>query len=217
MSYIGNLPFGKTLRTVTSATANGSATVFYPDGGYDVNFVDVFVSGARLTSGLDYTASDGISITLLYTPADGDTIDMVAYGLLELVSPVFPVSVSVGSNVVINTTSISVGNSSVNTQIVAGNVTLNGSTLKIGNSSVNTVITGNSVTIGGTLTVTGNVALTTNSVNSSMLTTTGVIANSYGNTTAIPVITVDAAGRITNATTSSVSGVTGLSLSLIHI
>jgi Chaperone of endosialidase len=211
MSYIGNLPFGKTLRTVTSATANGSATVFYPDGGYDVNFVDVFVSGARLSSGLDYTASDGISITMLYTPADGDTIDMVAYGLLELVSPVFPVSVTVGSNVVINTTSISVGNSSVNTQIVAGNVTLNGSTLKVGNSSVNTIITGNSVTIGGTLTVTGNVALTTNSVNSSVLTTTGVIANSYGNTTAIPVITVDAAGRITNATTSSVSGVTGLS------
>jgi len=211
MSYIGNLPFGKTLRTVTSTTANGSATVFYPDGGYDVNFVDVYVSGVRLTSGLDYTASDGISINLLFTPTVDSTVDIVAYGLLELVSPVFPGSISVGSNVVLNTSSISVGNSTVNTQIVAGNVTLNGSTLKVGNSSVNTVITGNSVTIGGTLTVTGNVSLTTNSVNSSMLTATGVVANSYGNTTAIPVLTIDAAGRITNATTSSVSGVTGLS------
>ena len=54
-------------------------------------------------------------------------------------------------------------------------------------------------------------SITDNTVTSAKLTSTGVVANSYGNTTAIPVITVDAQGRITNATTSSVSGVTGLS------
>ena len=54
-------------------------------------------------------------------------------------------------------------------------------------------------------------SITDNTVTSAKLTATGVVANSYGNTTAIPVITVDAQGRITNATTSSVSGVTGLS------
>ena len=54
-------------------------------------------------------------------------------------------------------------------------------------------------------------SITDNTVTSVKLTATGVVANSYGNTTAIPVITVDAQGRITNATTSSVSGVTGLS------
>ena len=136
MSYIGNLPFGKTLRTVTTVTANGSATVFYPDGGYDVNFVDVFVSGVRLTSGLDYTATDGASVTLLYTPTAGDVLDIVSYGLLELVSPVFPGPISVGSNVVINTSSISIGNSTVNTIITSNSVSIGGNLITSGNSSV---------------------------------------------------------------------------------
>ena len=58
---------------------------------------------------------------------------------------------------------------------------------------------------------TGAVTVSTisdNTVTSAKLTTTGVTANTYGNTTAIPVLTVDASGRITNATTSSVSDVT---------
>ena len=46
--------------------------------------------------------------------------------------------------------------------------------------------------------------------NTLTLATSGVTAGSYGNTTAIPVITVDAKGRITAATTNSVSGVTGV-------
>ena len=136
MSYIGNLPFGKTLRTVTSITADGVATVFYPDGGYDVNFVDVFVSGARLSSGLDFTAADGVSVTLLYTPVNGDTIDIVSYGLLELINPVFPSTLGVGSNVVINTSSISVGNSTVNSIITSNSITIGGNLITSGNSSV---------------------------------------------------------------------------------
>lgn len=45
-----------------------------------------------------------------------------------------------------------------------------------------------------------------NTVSSVKMTTTGVAATSYGNTSAIPVITVDAAGRITELTTASVTG-----------
>jgi len=79
-------------------------------------------------------------------------------------------------------------------------------------ASVNTSIVGNTVYISGNVSL-ANATLSfgANTINSTSLTSTGVVANSYGNTTAIPVITVDAAGRITNATTSSVSGVTGLS------
>jgi hypothetical protein len=35
---------------------------------------------------------------------------------------------------------------------------------------------------------------------------TGVTANTYGNTASIPIIAVDSTGRITNASTISVSG-----------
>ncbi len=43
-------------------------------------------------------------------------------------------------------------------------------------------------------------AITDNTVTSSKLTTTGVVANSYGNSTSIPVVTVDVAGRVTGVT-----------------
>ncbi len=43
-------------------------------------------------------------------------------------------------------------------------------------------------------------ALTDNTVTSAKLTTTGVVANSYGNSTSIPVVTVDVAGRVTGVT-----------------
>jgi len=59
-------------------------------------------------------------------------------------------------------------------------------------------------------TVANSFANATTTIPSTSLSNTGVVANTYGNTTAIPVITVDAQGRITNTTTSSVSGVTGL-------
>ena len=56
-------------------------------------------------------------------------------------------------------------------------------------------------------------SIAANSIPSSKLTTTGVVANSYGNSSQIPVITVDASGRITNATATAVAGVTGFSYS----
>ena len=43
-----------------------------------------------------------------------------------------------------------------------------------------------------------------NTIPSAKLTTTGVVANQYGNSTHISVLDVDASGRITNATTSSI-------------
>ena len=49
-------------------------------------------------------------------------------------------ALNVGANVNLSTSQISVGNSSVNTQIVAGNVYLNGSTLVIGNTATNVTI-----------------------------------------------------------------------------
>jgi len=51
----------------------------------------------------------------------------------------------------------------------------------------------------------------TGSYPSPTLATSGVTAGSYGNATTVPVITVDAQGMITNATTTAVSGSSGIS------
>ena len=47
--------------------------------------------------------------------------------------------------------------------------------------------------------------LAVGAVTATALADTGVVANTYGGTTAIPVITIDAKGRISNATTSSIT------------
>jgi hypothetical protein len=65
-----------------------------------------------------------------------------------------------------------------------------------------------------TLTIAGGTGLTTtrgDNVITVDLDNTAVTAGSYGSTSAVPVITVDAQGRITSASTTAVAGVSGLS------
>lgn len=65
----------------------------------------------------------------------------------------------------------------------------------------NTYLTGNqSISLSGDATGSGTTAITVTLANS------GVSANTYGSSTAIPVITVNAKGLITGVTTSSVEG-----------
>lgn len=65
----------------------------------------------------------------------------------------------------------------------------------------NTYLTGNqSISLSGDATGSGTTAITVTLANS------GVAANTYGSSTAIPVITVNAKGLITGVTTSSVEG-----------
>ena len=59
-------------------------------------------------------------------------------------------------------------------------------------------------------TVTAN-SIQSNAVTTAKLSDSGVTAGTYGNNTAIPVLTIDAKGRVTTATTNAVSGVTGFS------
>ena len=88
MAHIGNAPFGKTVRTVTSETLTSVKTAYYPTGGYIVGYVDVYVNGVRLTETADFTATDGTTVTLLYSPSIGDTVDVVTYGSIELANAV---------------------------------------------------------------------------------------------------------------------------------
>ena len=65
-----------------------------------------------------------------------------------------------------------------------------------------------SITTGDGSTFSANISA--NSIAALAIGSTGVVANTYGNTTAIPVITVDEDGRISNASTVSVSGITNV-------
>jgi len=65
------------------------------------------------------------------------------------------------------------------------------------------------IKLAGDLAGTGSTAdapiITDGAITTAKLSTTGVTANSYGSATAIPVITVDAKGRITSASTTNIS------------
>ena len=88
MAHIGNQPFGKTIRNITSETLTSVKTAFYPTGGYTSDFIDVYVNGVRQTNGVDFTATDGVLVTLQFNPTIGDTVDVISYALVEMANAV---------------------------------------------------------------------------------------------------------------------------------
>jgi len=63
-------------RQVYSATNN--QTIFAAT--YDPGFVDVYLNGVKLLLSLDYTATNGTSITLAEGSAGGDVLEIISYG-----------------------------------------------------------------------------------------------------------------------------------------
>jgi hypothetical protein len=79
MSYIGNEPIVSATRTVTEVTATAGQTVFTANGGYTVGFLDVFLNGVQLQT-VDFTATNGSTVTLVSAASSGDEIKLVAWG-----------------------------------------------------------------------------------------------------------------------------------------
>lgn len=102
MAYIGNQPFGKTVRTTTTETLTSVKTAFYPTGGYTIGFVDVFLNGAKLTEVLDFTATNGTLVTLLFNPEIGDTVEIITYGSVELANAVRKSGDTITGNLIVN-------------------------------------------------------------------------------------------------------------------
>ena len=65
-----------TLRTTGIVTATNNQTSF--SFGYNVNFLDVFVNGVKLT-GSEYTATNGTSVTLGSPAFENDIVEFVSY------------------------------------------------------------------------------------------------------------------------------------------
>jgi hypothetical protein len=76
----GSAVNGTSQRSVYTATASQTTFAIV----YDVGFVDVYQNGAKLVSGVDFTATNGTSVILTTGATAGDSIDIVAYGAFLL-------------------------------------------------------------------------------------------------------------------------------------
>ena len=63
-------------------TATQGQTVFSVI--YDTGYVDVYLNGVKLQAGVDFTATNGTSITLTTGATAGDIVDIVAFGAFSL-------------------------------------------------------------------------------------------------------------------------------------
>jgi hypothetical protein len=63
-------------------TATEGQTVF--NATYSVDYIDVFLNGSKMVDGVDFTATNGTSITLTEAASAGDSVNIVAYGTFQL-------------------------------------------------------------------------------------------------------------------------------------
>jgi hypothetical protein len=63
-------------------TATEGQTVF--NATYSVDYIDVFLNGSKMVDGVDFTATNGTSITLTEAASAGDAVNIVAYGTFQL-------------------------------------------------------------------------------------------------------------------------------------
>ena len=82
MAYIGAEPIVSATRTITEVTATAGQTVFTANGGYTVGYIDVFLNGAQLQT-VDFTATNGTTITLTEAAQVGDVLKLVAWGTFQ--------------------------------------------------------------------------------------------------------------------------------------
>ena len=82
--YIYNITGTPT--TLTGASGTGFAEATSTVLAYDAGFVDVFHNGVKMVLGTDVTATSGTSLVFASALANGDIVDVVAYGTFNLAS-----------------------------------------------------------------------------------------------------------------------------------
>ena len=124
---IGNQPSltGNVASKSISTTATVGQTLFTVTGGYRVNQLDVYRNGVCLIDSNDYSARDGVSVTLLSAATAGDVIEFRIFDTFRVADAVsandanvnFAGNLGVGGNV---TAAYFIGNGSQLTYVNAG-------------------------------------------------------------------------------------------------
>jgi hypothetical protein len=212
--------YNATNQTITAVTANtfsiaGSATTAYVSGGSaraktnanpDLGFAAGYNDGTYQHAGFFRDATDGYwKVFKGYTlePDSSVFIDTAdaSFQLADIQAANFRGAL-VGNASTVTNGVYTTDTGTVTNTMLAGSI----ANAKLANSTISGVSLGsnlNALTIGTGLSGTsynGSSAVTI------ALANTAVTAGSYGSSTAVPVITVDAQGRITAASTASISG-----------
>ena len=78
--YIGRNPAdSSTVIARQSFSPTGIQTDFTFAAGYSVGYVDLYLNGARLIEGQDFTATDGSTVGLTTNAVNGDVLEVVAF------------------------------------------------------------------------------------------------------------------------------------------
>ena len=70
--------------TRQTETSSGVTTDFTITDGYTVGLIDVFLNGVKQRSGVDFTASDGSTVTMTPFISDGDVVEFQKYDKLNI-------------------------------------------------------------------------------------------------------------------------------------
>ena len=79
MAYLGNTPGASSQRLVTEVVATSGQTEFFPTNGYSLGYIDVLLNGVELKVGTDFTATDGVKVTLVSPAALNDEVKLKAW------------------------------------------------------------------------------------------------------------------------------------------
>ena len=126
--------------SVTGADANGSTLA------YDAGFADVYVNGVRMSSA-DITITSGTSVVFASALADGDVVDVVAYGTFN-VAAIDASSITSGTLNIDRVADGSITNAKLATPFTLTTPTISGiSPDTVTNAATNIVITGTNFVI----------------------------------------------------------------------
>ena len=62
-----------------SATATAGQVDFLPQGGYSIGAIDVYRNGVKLVGQKDFTALDGVTVTLTQGASENDSLEFVIF------------------------------------------------------------------------------------------------------------------------------------------